>query len=171
MSGELKMKRRHRHASSVRGTKGALLNEFGPALYILFIGVFFPLLDLVSLSFVYGLGFTLNYFQSCQCAAVPKSEATDPAGRVMFGIPQQWKQVGLGRFVPLEGDPQTTITYKNGQLESNGVQDINVVVSTTITANPLLCVPMLPGIPGLTAPITFNFACEQVLENPDDATS
>ena len=164
------MKRQYRKVGSLRSTTGAaFLNEFAPALFLLFIGIFFPLIDFVSLGLVYGCGFTLNYFQSLQCASVTKTEAADPSGLVKFGIPQQWKNNGLGKFVELVGDPETNIAYKDGQLETNGVQDMNVVLSTTITTKPLICVPTLPGIPGLTAPITFNFVSERPMENPDDA--
>jgi hypothetical protein len=154
-----------------RTAKGSFFTEFGPALYLLFIGIFFPLLDLISLSFVYGCGFTLNYFQACQCASVPKSEATDPTGLVMYGIPQQWQANGLGRFVPIVGNPETSVTYTDGQMEKLGVQDKNIILSTTITTRPLICVPIFPGIPGFTAPVTMNFTTERPLENPDDANS
>jgi len=164
------MNRRHRKANLKRNARGAFLNEFGPALYLLFIGIFFPLLDLISLGFVYGCGFTLNYFQTCQCASVPQSEAQDPTGLVKYGIPQQWQLNGLGRFVPLVSDPVTSINYTDGQLETNGVQDKNIVLSTSITSRPLICVPILPGIPGFTAAITMNFTSERPLENPDDAS-
>lgn len=166
------MKRQNRKVRSLRSAKGAaFLNEFAPALFLLFIGIFFPLIDFVSLGLIYGCGFTLNYFQSLQCASVPQSEAQNPSGLVKFGIPQQWKNNGLGKFVQLVGDPETIITYKNGQLETSGVQDVNVLLSTTITTKPLICVPTLPGIPGLTAPITFNFVSERPMENPDDTNS
>src|SRR6516162_6335275 len=102
------MKGRARKASSLRNTKGAIfITEIGPALYLLLICFFFPLLNVMSLGFVYGCGYYLNYFQSLQCASVPKSEAAQPSGMVKFGIPQQWKSVGLGRFAQLIGDPTT----------------------------------------------------------------
>jgi len=165
------MKRSYLKLKGIRQAKGAAVSEFGPAVYLLLIGFFFPLVDFINIGFEYGCGFTLNYFQACQCAAVAKSEATDPTGLVMFGIPEQWKNMGLGRFCKLVGDPQTEISYKDGQLETNGVQDKNIILSTKISANPLLYVPLFPGVTGLTAPITFQFVQERPLENPDDANS
>src|SRR5262249_943643 len=132
--GDTTMKRRSHKANLRRAARGAFLNEFGPALYLLFIAIFFPLLPFISLASLYGCGFTLHYFQPRQCAPVPKSEVTDPTGLVMYGIPQQWQLNGLGRFVPVVGDPTTSVAYTDGQLETNGVQDKNIVLSTTITS-------------------------------------
>jgi hypothetical protein len=154
-----------------RKQTGTLIAELGPALWLLFIGIFFPLLDLINLGFIYGSGFTLNNLQARQCAVLPKSEAIDPAGAVKFGIPQDWQNSGLGKFVKLVSDPQTTVTYTPGTTESSGVQDINVQVSTTIVVSPFVQAEFIPDVPGLTAPFTFKFVSERVLENPDDVNS
>jgi len=154
-----------------RQANGYLITELSAAIGLLFIGFFFPLLDLINIGFIYGSGFTLNNLQARQCAVVTKSEANDPAGIIMWGIPQQWKATGLGRFVKLQGDPQTSVSYTNGQTESSGVQDKNVVISTTIIASPFLTIPFAPGVPGLNAPMTFQFFSQCVLENPNDANS
>jgi hypothetical protein len=156
---------------NARNSKGSSIAEFGPALGLLFIGIFFPLLDLMSIGLIYGSGFILNNTQARQCAIVPKSEAEDPAGIIQAGIPQTWRRGGLGLFVQMEGGVLTSVTYTNGTLEASGVQDKNITVSTTFTAKPFLSVPLLPGIPGITAPMTFTFNSQRVLENPDDFNS
>ncbi|CAN5950790.1 unnamed protein product [Sphagnum jensenii] len=154
-----------------RKANGYSIAEFGPAMGFLFIGVFFPLLDLMSLGLIYGCGFTLNNMQARQCAIVPKSEAMDPSGVIQYGIPQMWLSSGLGRFVRVDGAIQTKVTYQNGTLEASKVQDKVLTVTTTLTARPFLDVPLLPGVPGLTAPMTFTFATDRPLENPDDFNS
>jgi hypothetical protein len=155
----------------LRKQKGSFIAELGPALGFLFIGIFFPLVDLVNIGFIYASGFTLNNLQTRQGALLPKSEATDPTGAVMFTIPQDWKNSGIGKFVKMIGDPQTKVTYITGIPESSGVQDMSVVVSTTITVQPFVNAQFIPDVPGLTAPFTFNFTSQAVLENPDDVNS
>lgn len=165
------MARRIETTKYSRSSRGSGLVEMGPALSLLLITVFFPLLDMMAIGVTYGSGFTLNNLQARQCAVVTKTEAKDANGLVLKGIPSDWKTKGLGKFCNLTGDPITSLSYKLGQKDDKDRQDWTVIVSTTITARPFLTVPGFPAIPGLTAPMTFTFVSERVMENPDDATT
>jgi hypothetical protein len=163
------LKKLSRLSKQARRQRGSGLLELGPALSLLFISLFFPLLDMISIAVTYGAGSVLNNLQARQCAVVTKTEAQDSNGLVMKGIPNQWKAMGLGRFCNLIGNPTTNLTYKPGQRDNRNRQDWVVVVGTTIRSRPFLTAPNLPGVPGLTAPMTFTFFSERVMENPDDA--
>lgn len=152
-----------------RKSSGQVLAEFGPALCLLILGFFIPMMDLVGDAVAYGCCSLLNGLQSHEAALVPFAEAEDPAGAVRKGIPEQWKTSGLGTLA-LANEPITEVSYRLGEKDNKGNQDHLVKVVTTVTCRPLLPVPW-PGaqIPGLSVPMTFVIASERAMENPDHA--
>ncbi|HEY9868610.1 MAG TPA: hypothetical protein V6D08_05550 [Candidatus Obscuribacterales bacterium] len=148
-----------------RKESGAVTAEFGPALFLLLIVLAFPLMDMLALGLTYFLGSTLNSTQVRQASQEHFSEARDNAnGAVRHGIPQRWMSSGLGQFCHLAAPPDTTVTYKDGI-----AGDKVVVVTTTIVANPMLTIPFFVAVPGLSAPATFSYTSEQIVENPENA--
>ena len=93
---------------------GSTLAEFAPALIILLIFIFFPVLDLLSLCFDYGLVAVLNYNRAHRGSLIPSDQANDPDGTVKRALVDQW-QNGFGHFAKLSDPPQTTLSYRNGQ--------------------------------------------------------
>jgi hypothetical protein len=155
-----------------RSCKGTALAEFGPALWILMIGFFGPMVDVMSIAIIYGSGFTLNNLQAQQAAYSRYSEVAAKTDAVK----KQWKDTGLGKFCNLTTDPETKITLVKGQAipgqeKAENNQDYLVQVTTTVTCRPFLTIPVGGPIPGLSAPMQFTFVSERVLENPDDANS
>jgi hypothetical protein len=172
------MKRPH-HALKefLRSKFGDSIAEFGPALFIVLMFLFFPMLNLISMGVYYGLGMVLNYNQVHEAALLPAAEANSNSGPVKKSIPDQW-QAGMGQFAKLNGKPETSITYRTGVagLASDGAQkdstDKIVMVQTTIKCNPFLPIPLpIANIPGVNGPFTFTLASEALMENPDYAGS
>src|ERR1700692_4488074 len=97
--------------STKRSKNGTALAEFGPALWILAIGFFFPCLNLISIGVTYGSGFTLNNLQAQQAAYSKYSEVAANTK----AVEEQWKGMGLGRFCNLENEPKTTVSLVKGQ--------------------------------------------------------
>ncbi len=162
-------KKIQRIGRKTRNNAGSQLAEFGPALLLLFASVFFPLILLLGVALNYGAGYTLNNLQIREAAVSKRSEAESAAGNVRKKIPDAWKTSGLGQFANLVSEPETTVTYKNGQKDDENRQDMIVVVKTTIKPRPILPnMPFLPGIPGLTSEAVFTYENEAVIENPDD---
>ncbi len=149
-----------------RNQKGFSIAEFGPALIVLLIGFFFPLLDLISVGITYGSGDLLNSLQLREACRIPQSEAQDNSGYVKQTIPTEWQNAGVGKFVNLDSSINTTIKYYGGDKDDNGIQDEVVVLTTQFTTKPFLTLPLLPGIPGLTAPMTMTYTSQGMLENP-----
>src|SRR5271156_2091200 len=85
------------------GKGGSGVAEFAPALMVLVICIFFPLVDFLAIGLSYGLGRVLNYNQCHEASLVPWGQATDSGGAVMQGIPNQWGG-GMGHFVKMSGD-------------------------------------------------------------------
>ncbi len=152
-----------------RTKRGAGIAEFGPAVFILIICIFFPLCDLVSIGVSYCLLMVLNYNQIQQASLVESSEAQDPSGAVKKGIPDVWRS-GMGHFVNMSGNPQTDVSYRAGQgTGGSSEQDKIVRVRTVITCNPFLPIPFFFGIPGINAPFPLIAFQEKQMENPDNA--
>ncbi len=157
--------------SSSRAQTGNTIAETGPALFILVIMLFFPLLDLCAMGMSYCSCYSLNDLQIREAANLPKSEADQAGGAVRKSIPEQWKSQGIGRFVGVVGDPQTKIEYIAGETDGNGITDRYVVVTTTLQTRPFLTIPFFVGMPGLSSPATYSITQRRLLENPNNANS
>ena len=166
------MKRKRR--TSLRDSYGASgMAEFGPALGVLLIAIFFPLVDLLSVCISYGLCMVLNTNQVNEAALLPYLDARNSSGSVLKGIPDTWAN-GMGHFVKMQGPPTTVVTYRSGQNSTdslnNAVVDKVVRVTTTVICTPFLPIPLpVVSVPGLNGPMTFTISAERAMENPDYA--
>jgi hypothetical protein len=154
-----------------RNNYAATLAEFGPALFILLILFFFPVLDLVSVCFAYGVVKVLNSNQVHEASLVPSEQAQDPNGTVKKGIPDQWQQGGLGKFVNVAGRPTTEVSYRDGVGGGEGTTTGKfVVVKTTVVCNPMVFVPFpILKVPALNSPVPLDVVSERPMEDPDNA--
>lgn len=154
-----------------RNSHAATLAEFGPALFILLLVFFFPVLDLVSICFAYGVVKVLNNNQVHEASLIPAEKAQDPNGLVKKGIPAQWHDSGLGKFVNVAGRPVTEITYRDGlsggEASSTGKF---VMVKTTVVCNPAVFVPFpILKVPALNSPVPLTVSSERPMEDPENA--
>lgn len=154
-----------------RNSKGSAMLEAGPALFILFIFLLYPLINLLGLGFSYYSVYTLNDIQTREASLLRRSEAMSEGGIILKQIPDAWKNQGLGRFANVLEGPETVITYTDGTADNNGVLDKVVHINTRIICRPCISVPWFAVIPGLGAPVTFGMTSSRVLENPDNASS
>ncbi len=162
-----------RRARSAKGAAG--MSEFAPALLVLVICIFLPLVDLLAVGLSYALVRVLNYNQCHEASLVSWNDATDAGGNVMKVIPDQWGS-GMGHFVKMTGTPNTVITYRNGESSTDSgnsnVQDKVVQVTTTVSCSPFFPIPFPSGmlnVPGMNGPFTFTIFSERPMENPDNA--
>ena len=140
---------------------GNAIAEFGPALGILLLSMFFPMLNLVMLGFSYSQCLALNSLQTQKAAELGKAAAKDPGGAVKAALPKAWERTGMGSFVNLVEDPSTDVNYENAV-----GSDQYVVVSTTFSIRPFLNIPIIPNVPALSAPATFTITGRRVVEDP-----
>lgn len=160
--------RKSRSNRACRNCSGSAITEFGPALGILLICFFFPLLNMLVLGVSYCLCMVLNYNQVHEASLLPMSDATSLNGPVCKDITDRWLN-GMGKFVKTEGYPQTVISYRDGHT-TNNVTDRIAMVQTTVKCQPTLSIPLFgASVPGLNAPMAFSVASESTMENPDNA--
>jgi hypothetical protein len=142
--------------------RGSAMAELGPALFILLIVIFFPLLNLAMFGLTYFCCGTLTDLQADKAKVLPRSIAMSDLGPVKNTVPDAWQKTGLGAFAKLSAPLETAISYP---VLANGM---HVRVSTRFTASPFMPIPFIPGVPALSAPVTFTFTSQRILEDPSD---
>jgi hypothetical protein len=147
--------------SSSRRASGSALAEFGPALFVLLIIVFFPMLNLMTLPMKYVACFTLNTLQLREAALVTDEQGTSSSGPIKKTIPDKWLHSGQGAFVKPLKEPLTEVVYGHGDTQ---LRSRTVAVKTEVLLPPFIAVPFHIGIPGLGDPITFSISQTRVLE-------
>lgn len=139
-------------------------------MFVLLLLIFFPVLDLISVCFSYGVVRLLNYNQTHEASLLPSDKANDPNGPVKKDIPDTWRKTGLAKFVKVAGHPTTSISYRNGQANDNSTTEKIVIVNTTVDCDPFIFLPIPIGkIPGINASMKLSATSERPMENPDNA--
>lgn len=139
---------------------GSAISEFGPALFFVLLVIFFPLLNLAMVGLTYFCCSTLTDLQAEKAALLPRSQAEDAGGPVKSALPSVWMRTGMGAFAKLSQTPQTRLSYP-----IIGVTR-HVQVTTNFSASPFMPIPFIPGVPGISSPLGFNFSSKRVLEDP-----
>lgn len=138
-------------------------------MFVLVILIFFPVLDLLSVCFDYGVVSLLNYQQTHEASLVSSEKANDPRGPVKKEIPDAWRHTGLAQFVKVVGEPETRVSYRNGQSNGDSTTEKVVIVTTTVVCSPFVFLPIPLPIQGLNAPVKLSATSERQMENPDNA--
>lgn len=149
-----------------RRVSGSSIAEFGPVLFVLFLVLVFPLVDLLSMAITYTAGTMLNQAQLRLAVTTPASQLQDTTASPMADVTKAWQSQGMAAFASLDSPPKCTVSYAPAFA---GSTDFTVGVTTTVVARPLLRMPMFPGVPGLGAPMTFQYYSERLLEDPRNA--
>ncbi len=140
------------HARNYRGRKkGSAITEFGPALFLFVVIIFFPMLDLLGLCAAYCAGWYCN-FMVCRELAVRKEKdrtiVFDEVNDNLFSS-------GIVPFIGVKtkADMAHEATYE--QAGSNGMQPM-VTCKSTIKATPFITIPWWTGVPGLNEQMVFE---------------
>jgi hypothetical protein len=159
------MRKANTNKRNARKAHGSTAMETGPALMILFMFLFFPLINVFALGVSYASTFTLNDLQCREAATLPQKDAVNPDGLIKKAIVDQWLHSGLGAFVQCNGKPETKMTYFAGQTDETKTQDQYVEITTKVSANPFIRCPFFFAIPGMSAPMTFEVSNRRMVEN------
>ncbi len=149
--------------SSLRKEVGSSIAEFGPVLFIILVVVLFPMIDFVALGLTYNCGNMLNAWQLRESAVTKATTARKDDGPIKKTIVDNWRTKGIGAFAKV--DPNSISTKVNYQSAGVG-NDITVEVVTKMTADPFLPVPFFVKVPGLNESVPFQYATQQLLEDP-----
>ena len=152
-------RRRYGQFARKRNEAGSALSEMAPGLFLLIFFGLFLVVDVIALGYNYCSIVNLNDLQIREASKLPKSAAKDPKGTVKTVIPSKWKSTAVGAISNVPSDPVTTLGYYPGP------GGIYVKVTTAATVNPMITIPVMPGVPGLGAPATLTVTSQKLLEN------
>jgi hypothetical protein len=161
----------HTKRACSRTKTGSQIAELPPALLILFIAVFFPLLNLLYIFIAYCAGWYLNASEMRQvaCQAPIGLTTTTSNGSTTysnatytpttfpssFSLPQSTDWHGFMGVVESSDSPSITYIPVNSSTNQAGQAE----VTTTVTVQPFLrqATSWLPKIPGVNEEITFVY--------------
>ena len=161
----------------IRAANGSAIAEFGPAMYILIMVFFFPFLDLIGTAAEYADCLYLNsvlvrqasleHLLVMDTSTSPAQLRTDlsastTASGSLNQIINQWMSGGLGQFASSGTPPVQTITV---DLTEGTARCKYVHLVLDVECKPFLNVPFFMSVPGLNAPVTFEFHTRSVIEN------
>lgn len=132
--------------------------ETGPALFVILIIIFFPMLDLIGLTWSYGICWYLNYTISNEISRSRRSEAP----QIIAGAVDTISGTGFAKFL---GIGPNSINVPQPVYDDEA-QPPTVVVVTMVRAKPFVTVPWWGPIPGLNAPIVFVVTSRLTRELP-----
>lgn len=145
--------------------RGSAIAELVPSIVLLAL-TFFPMIDLLGLSFSFGCGWYLNFLQVREASVTAKVRGgnllnADEVAASVCQIEQQWAATGLGQFLH-----QWHVQQSCSLADANGDTTLQLIqVSTSLSVSPLLQVPFVGPIPGLNAPVNFTFSAQRPVEN------
>ena len=140
-----------------RPARGSALSETGPAIFILFIMIFFPLVDLIYMGVAYAIVFYLNHLEVRELAIRIPTETA----QVLQEIDSSFVNRGFGKFVGLS---LARISHPlPGQATRTG--DPPTVTCTTVaTVDPFLNLPFIMPVSGINSPATFTVSSSRLQE-------
>lgn len=158
---------------SLKRGRGSAITEFGPAMFVLLIVFFFPMLNLIALALSYTDCLYLNYLLLRQ-AGLERTLVIDSSGKLvpdytcstdpngsLNRIITAWQANGLGQFASTGSMPKQTIYI----VLAEGTPSVKYVhLNLSVDVKPFLPVPFPIAVPGLNAPVTFNYSGRSIIE-------
>ena len=152
-----------------RSQRAAALSEFAPALFLLLIFGLFPVIDAIFIGVDYASARYLNELQLREAQKLPRTQCLDEGGIIIKEIPKQWQQSLLGGLHNPDKQVVTKVDYIPVPWQPVGSnQTVNfwfVSITTDVSFRPFLSLPLLTGVPGLGAPISFSVSGRRPVEN------
>lgn len=176
-----------------RNSLGAGVAELGPAMFVFFLFILFPLINLIAM----GTGAATVYLISKQCASKAAASATFPQALVASqDAANNLITGGFGKFANLtpiggyngsgvdiyitETNIATNVSTKNGpntSLVSNPVDTNQYLYSydavVTCDVGPFMNmngVPFIGSVPGIGVPARLTYTASENVEHPEDLT-
>lgn len=137
-----------------RARNGSAITETGPALFVLLILIFFPLVDLMGIAANYCFAFLLHNAELREVAL--RHPRQPDANQAIQRVDTEFLNTTFANFLKLgPGD----VTHVGPSFVANpDGQTMTVQLTTRITAEPFLRIPFFGAIPGINADLPFSFS-------------
>lgn len=147
--------------------KGSAIAEFGPALFVFLVIIFFPMLNIIGMAASYCCGWYSNFMYTRELAVRRQQEGV--GGVVANEITAQFAPAGPGSGIAAfvtngAGGGSIVQVVPPVYNAANGGQPATVLATTRVNAVPFISVPWFGNIPGLTSAATFNITSERPRE-------
>ncbi|MBX9879542.1 MAG: hypothetical protein K2Y22_13860 [Candidatus Obscuribacterales bacterium] len=164
-----KVNMKYKRTAIRRSHTGAAIAEFAPALALLLLFVFFPLLDLMPILIGYVGCNYLNSQQSDLAAQSLRARGSSFTNQAevqprLDTLATDWKSSSLGKLANLNSSTTTIAGPLNSTLHS-GYLTCYVRVTTAVQCAPFLLLPFMGPVPGLGAPVNISISSERVVED------
>lgn len=147
-------KARKLNTKSKRQNGGSAITETAPAIFILFIMILFPLIDLMYMAFAYSIIWYLNHLEVRELAVREPAETT----QALTEIDTQFLGVGMAKFVGLvPGQIQHPKIVRSGNPET-------VSLTTQARVMPFLSLPFIMPVAGINQPVVFTVTSNRLQE-------
>ncbi|MBY0356683.1 MAG: hypothetical protein K2W82_01670 [Candidatus Obscuribacterales bacterium] len=149
---------------SLRPATGNAIIETGPALFVLLVLIFFPLLDIMGIAVGYQMASTYHDRMIREIAVrTPDATGYNAAVARVNGEIINGPFYNFLRMQPADLQVVLPPTYIPDPTKSPGHFQA-VRVRTTVTIRPFIIIPFIGNVPGLSAPVPFTMTTERPQE-------
>ncbi|MBI2812118.1 MAG: hypothetical protein HYX67_14980 [Candidatus Melainabacteria bacterium] len=146
--------------NTLRRRRGQAISETGPALFVLLVMIFFPLLDVLAMGLQFCCSWYLNH-EATHELAVSKFADWNTA---LDQIKQKFDNTGVPKFAHMVGG-QHTFTSIPADVATGLPAQVNN--KTSVTCKPFLNIPLFFPVAGVNQDITFSFTTVATWETYD----
>jgi hypothetical protein len=143
----------------LRKRTGSAIAETGPALFVLLVMIFFPMLDLLAMGMQFCCSWYLNHEASHELSV---SKFAD-WGVALDQLKTKFDSTGIPKFIHMTGGSHSYTSVPAGA--SGDPAQVNC--TTAVTCTPFLYIPMFFPVPGVNQPMTFSFTTVSTWETFD----
>lgn len=159
------------YAKKRGSARGSAITETGPALFLLILIIFFPMLDFLSMGAGYIMAtiFHDHMIRELACSAPPGS-TTDTAIQTQEAaiakVKAEFKNSTFFNYLKMKDtDMQVSnIAYLGANGQPDNVNPLTVTCTTTLTVQPFISIPWWGPLPGLNAPFPFIITTQRMQE-------
>ncbi|HEY9793052.1 MAG TPA: hypothetical protein V6D22_21800 [Candidatus Obscuribacterales bacterium] len=143
----------------LRKFRGQAIVETGPALFVLLILIFFPMLDLLAMGLQFCCGWYLNHEATHELSVSKLADWTIALDQVKG----KFDNTGIPKFAHMVSGTHTYTSVPGDNIGTPG----SVNNTTAVVCKPFLYIPMFFPCPGVNQNMTFSFTTVATWETFD----
>ncbi|MFN8656093.1 MAG: hypothetical protein U0105_07120 [Candidatus Obscuribacterales bacterium] len=137
----------------LRSRRGSAITETGPALFVLLLLIFFPLIDLLGIAANYCFCFLMHNAELREIA-LRRPIAAD-ASQGIQRVDNEFTRTAFANFLKLSS---SDVTHVGPTWVTHPDNSMTVQLQTRVVCEPFLRIPFFVAIPGLSADMPFTFS-------------
>lgn len=142
-----------------RGKHGGAIAETGPAIFLLLIIIFFPMLDLLEMGAAYVFASIYHDYMTRELAIRTPEAGGNAAAKQK--IDAEFKGSGFFSFLKMQNDD---LKVDQVQYIPDISNPTHIQVSTTVRVRPFINIPFFASVPGMGAPVDFKHTSQRPQE-------